>query len=158
MATHDSGDIVVLLDSPDKRVARLVRTAGLVQAHAGVPVALIGGMAVLCRIPNGPQRATQDVDMVTEQSAELVAASGIAADNLVAAKLARRDTTTASTRLFFGDTKVEIIETMAVTSSEAADIKPERARLFVLAHRWALESATECTITVANNARMSTFA
>jgi predicted nucleotidyltransferase len=101
-------------------------------------------------VPNGPQRATQDVDVVSEESAEVVAASGIAADNLVRTKLAQRDPTSASTRLFFGDTKVEIIETMAVTPSEAADVEPERARLFVLAHRWALESATDCTITVVN--------
>ncbi len=151
MATRESGDVVVLLDSSDGRVARLVRTAGLVRTHAGVPVALIGGMAVLCRVPGGPQRATQDVDLVSEESTEVVATSGVAADNLVTAKLAQRDPTSASTRLFVGDTKVEIIETMAVTPSEVADVQPERARLFVLAHRWALESATDCTITVVNS-------
>ncbi len=150
MATPKSGDGVVLLDGTDGRVTRLVRTAGLVRAHAGVPVALIGGMAVLCRVPSGPQRATQDVDMVSEESAEVVAASGIAADNLVRTMLAERDPSSAPTRLFFGDTKVEIIETMAVTPSEVADVEPERARLFVLSHRWALESASDCTITVAN--------
>ncbi len=40
MATRESGDVVVLLDSTDGRVARLVRTAGLVRTHAGVPVAV----------------------------------------------------------------------------------------------------------------------
>lgn len=137
-----SGEIV-LLDSPDGRVARLIQTAGLVAAHAGVPVAIIGGIAVLCRVPDGLQRATQDVDLVSEDSAEIVAESGAAADNLVAANLATRDTGSASTRLLVGETKVEIIETMAVTPIEAADVEPERSRLFILAHRWALESAAK---------------
>lgn len=113
-----------------------------------MPVALIGGMAVLCRVPSGPQRATQDVDVVSEESAEIVALSGIAADNLLRTNLARRDPTSTSTRLLFGDTKVEIIETMALTPADVADVEPERARLFVLAHRWALDSATACTITI----------
>ena len=145
-----SGEIV-LLDSPDGRVARLVQTAGLVAANAGVPIALIGGIAVLCRVPDGPQRATQDVDLVSEDSAEIVAESGAAADNLVAANLATRDTGSALTRLLIGETKVEIIETMAVTPIEAAAVEPERSRLFILAHRWALESAGDCTIAVVDS-------
>jgi hypothetical protein len=43
---------------------------------------------------------------------------------------------------------VEIIETQRIRPIDVADIQPDRARLFVLAHRWALETATECTITV----------
>ena len=159
MATAASGEVVTLLDGQDGRVSRLVRTAGLVRAHAGVPVALVGGLAVLFRVHNGQHRATQDVDMVSDETAEVVATSGIAADNLVRSSLARRDSTTASTRLFIkvepsdaidDETKVEIIETMSVTAVEAASIEPERSRLFVVAHRWALESATECTVAVVN--------
>ena len=40
---------------------------------------------------------------------------------------------------------------MAVSPSEAGGVETERARLFVLAHRWALESATDCMITVVNS-------
>lgn len=138
MATPASGE-VLLFGGPDGRVARLVRTAGIVCENAGVSVALIGGLAVLCRVPDGAQRATQDVDLVSDESAEVVAVSGAAADNLVAANLGRRDSPS-TTRLIIGDTTVEIIETTSVTTVEAASVEPDRARLFVLAHRWALEA------------------
>ncbi len=68
-------------------MAALVRAAGTVAKHAGVPVALIGGLAVTCRISTGT-RATDDVDVdvVTDTEADLVGGPS-AADNLVAMKL-----------------------------------------------------------------------
>lgn len=141
-----SGEEVILGDGPQGNVAALVRAAGIVAKHAGVPVALIGGLAVMCRISTGT-RATGDVDLVTDTEAGLVGGPS-AADNLVAADLARRDPGSESVRLWLGPTKVEIIETQAVAEADAVDIEPELSRLFVLAHRWALETADPMILSV----------
>jgi hypothetical protein len=145
-----SGETVILEDGPQGNVAALVRAAGTVATHAGVPIALIGGLAVVCRVSTGT-RATGDVDVVTDTEAGLVG-SASAADNLVAAQLARRDAGTQTIRLWVGPTKVEIIETQAVPAELVQGIEPELSRLFVLAHRWALETATALTLTVRGHA------
>lgn len=139
-----SGERIVLADGADGQVAGLVRATGLVVRHAGVPVALIGGLAVVCRLTSG-HRATQDVDVVAGESADLLSGEGTAADHLVAAGVAKRP----ADALYIGGTKVDIIETERIDPADVADIQPDRARLFVLAHRWALETATECTLAVA---------
>jgi hypothetical protein len=141
-----SGETVFLQDGPQGTVAALVRAAGTVATHAGVPVALIGGLAVMCRISTGT-RATGDVDIVTDTEADLVGTTSAAA-NLVDANLARREPGTETIRLWLGPTKVEIIETQAVAEVDAIGIEPELSRLFVLAHRWALESAGPMTLSV----------
>jgi len=98
MATPEFGNDVVLAAGPDGRVASLVRAAGIVHAHAGVPIAIIGGLAVTCRL-FGMQRATQDVDVVSDESPDVIAGAGTAADNLVNGGFAIRDNTSAPTRL-----------------------------------------------------------
>jgi hypothetical protein len=100
----------------------------------------------MCRISTGT-RATGDVDVVSDTEADLVGGAS-AADNLVTAKLARRDPGSESIRLWLGPTKVEIIETQAIAEADAVGIEPELSRLFVLAHRWALETATPMTLSV----------
>jgi hypothetical protein len=141
-----SGETVILEDGPQGTVAALVRAASTVAEHAGVPVALIGGLAVVCRVSTGT-RATGDVDVVTDTQADLIG-SASAADNLVEARLARRESGSETIRVWVGPTKVEIIETQAVPEEEATAIEPELSRLFVLAHRWALETATPLYLTV----------
>jgi hypothetical protein len=142
-----SGERILLVDGADGRLTDLVRATALVVEHAGLRVALIGGLAVTCRLA-AAHRVTQDVDLVAETPLDLVAEPGSVADNLVAAGVARVATDMSSIRLFVGDAKVEIIETEPLDPLAAADIEPERSRLFVLAHRWALESATAMTISV----------
>jgi Nucleotidyl transferase AbiEii toxin, Type IV TA system len=142
-----SGERILLVDGADGRITDLVRATALVVEHAGLPVALIGGLAVTCRLA-AAHRVTQDVDLVAETPVDLVAEPGSVADNLVSAGVARAATDTSSIRLFIGVTKVEIIETQRLNATEAADIEPERSRLFILAHRWALETATAMTISV----------
>jgi hypothetical protein len=142
-----SGERFLLVDGAGGRVTDLVRATALVVEHAGLPVALIGGLAVTCRLAVA-HRITQDVDMVAGTTVDLVAGPGSVADNLVSAGVARAATDTSSVRLFIGETKVEIIDTEQLNATEAADIEPERSRLFVLAHRWALETATAITISV----------
>lgn len=63
-----SGEPIVLAGAEDGNAARLVRsTARLGEAHLG-PHALIGGLAVMCRLA-AVHRATQDVDTVIETTA-----------------------------------------------------------------------------------------
>jgi hypothetical protein len=126
-------------------VEALVRAAGLVVAHAGVPLALVGGLAVSCRLGTA-HRSTADVDVVVGDPT--VVSAGSAADNLVASGVGRRERSASVVRVIVDGTKVEIIETTTVDPAEAVDIEPARARLFVLAHRWALESATPVRISV----------
>jgi Nucleotidyl transferase AbiEii toxin, Type IV TA system len=145
-----SGERILLADGADGHVADLVRAASLVAEHARVPIALIGGLAVACRLATA-HRATQDVDIVADESANIVSVEATAAEHLVAAGVAQRATDTTSVRLYIAGTRVEIIETTRLNPSDAADIDPEDDRLFVLAHRWALETATECTLVVGSN-------
>lgn len=132
-----SGEVRYLQGGAD--VEALVRAAGLVVAHAGVRTAVIGGLAVTCRLAVA-HRATGDVDFVADEP-EMVTEHA-AASNLVDAGIGTRDSGTDVVRLDVGGTKVEIIETSALNAADVAQVEPERARLFVLAHRWALESAT----------------
>jgi hypothetical protein len=63
-----SGEPIVLAGDANGNAARLVRaTAGLGDADLG-PHALVGGLAVMCRLA-AVHRATQDVDTVTETTA-----------------------------------------------------------------------------------------
>jgi hypothetical protein len=63
-----SGERIVLADAAQGNAARLVQaTARLAEAHLG-PHALIGGLAVMCRLA-AVHRATQDVDTVAETTA-----------------------------------------------------------------------------------------
>ena len=92
-----SGERILLVDGADGRVADLVRAAALVVEHAGLPVALIGGLAVTCRLVVA-HRVTQDVDLVAETPVDLVAEPGSVAGNLVAAGVARAATDASSVR------------------------------------------------------------
>ena len=150
-----SGDSIFLVDAADGSVSALVRASGIVVEHAGLPVALIGGLAVTCRLATA-HRPTQDVDMVTETSADLIAGSRTTAQNLISAGVAQADPSATSTRLYVGSTKVELIETEHLEPGDSDDIESEKALLFVLAHRWALESAEPMTISVVNTDVRST--
>lgn len=141
-----SGEIRYLQGGAD--VEALVRAAGLVVDHAGVRTAVIGGLAVTCRLAVA-HRATGDVDFVADEPE--VVTEHAAVSNLVAAGVGTRDAATEVVRLDVGGTKVEIIETTALNAADIAEVEPERARLFVLAHRWALESATLLRIGVAGS-------
>lgn len=138
-----SGDVRYLQGGPE--MESLVRAAGLVVEHAGVRTAVIGGLAVSCRLAVA-HRATGDVDVVTDEQSFVSA--GTAAENLVAAGIAERERGVEVVRLIVEGTKVEIIETAPLDAEEVAGVEPERARLFVLSHRWALESAQPLRIAV----------
>ena len=141
-----SGDLVYLQGGRDGHIESLVRAAGVVVANAGVQTAIIGGLAVTCRLATA-HRATGDVDIVADEPA-VVTDTRSAADNLVAAGVATREEGVSPDRVNVNGTTVEIIETVPVDAAEVAEVEPALARLFVLSHRWALESALMCTIGV----------
>ncbi|MGH9918252.1 MAG: nucleotidyl transferase AbiEii/AbiGii toxin family protein [Nitrososphaerales archaeon] len=146
-----SGEPILLFDTADGSVSALIRASDLVVAHAGLRVAVIGGLAVTCRLA-AAHRPTQDVDVVAESaSAVEVAGSRTAAENLIKAGVAALDSGSTSIRLYVGPTTVEIIETEHIGPSDSANVEPERARLFVLSHRWGLESASDVVISVVGN-------
>lgn len=125
-----SGETVTLADGSGT-VARLVRAA---EAWcATIPpgrAALVGGLAVTARIAT-MHRATHDIDLVTDDTG---AVDANASDHAVTAEV--------------DGVKFDVIATNALPA-EAADLPDAAdARLFVLAHRWALETATNLTIAV----------
>lgn len=91
--------------------------------------------------------------MVTGESGKPVVLAAGPDDRIVnlvrAAGVASVAEGTTLTRLFVSGTKIEIIETHAVTSEQVAEVEPDKARVFILGHRWALATATRCTVTVA---------
>lgn len=139
-----SGDAVVLRGGSD--IEALVRAAALVAANSGVPTAVIGGLAVTCRLAT-VHRATADVDVVAG-TPEVAAGGTSVAQHLVAEGVAEHLPGDPPNRVDVAGARVEIIETAPIDPADAADIEPERARLFILAHRWALETATVCTVGV----------
>lgn len=92
-------------------------------------------------------RATADVDLVTGEPEVAVDGNSVA-DSLVASGVARRHPGDPPNRVEVAGARVENIETAPLGPDQAAGIEADRDRLFVLAHRWALETATPCTITV----------
>jgi hypothetical protein len=113
-----------------------------------LPLAIIGGFAVTCRLGH-VHRATGDVDAVADELAT-VGAEGSSAQALVERGIARRDPGGRDHRVFVDGTKLEIIDTQALTD-DVDDIESALDRLFLLGHRWALDSAELLRITVAGS-------
>lgn len=149
-----SGELIALTHDADGHMAALVRAAATVATHAGVPVAVIGGLAVMCRLST-THRATADVDFVSEDPEE-VSVVGSPMQNLLAAKVVDDHPVPQPGRVFVRGTKVEIIETAPLSAQAASGIEPDSDRLFVLAHRWALETATPCTVMVTGSDAQAT--
>ncbi len=125
-------------------VAQMVHAAERAQRVPGLRLAVIGGLAVTCRLGH-VHRATGDVDAVVD---EVVGAAGDSgAQVLVEAGIAEPDPGDREHRVFVDGTKLEIIDTQALPA-DVADIAP-LPRLFVLGHRWALESAEPLHVVVA---------
>lgn len=127
-----SGDVVTLLDG-DGSIGRLVRVAARFFAdQGGRPVALVGGLAVMARLAT-MHRATTDVDTVVDQVGDPVLG-------------AVADAPAVSTS--YDGVTVDVMATSSLPP-DAADLPDdEHHRLFVLAHRWALETAAPLTLVV----------
>ena len=126
-------------------VAQMVRAAQRAHDVPGLRLAIIGGLAVTCRLGH-VHRATGDVDAVVDEVVGVAANSG--AQLLVEAGIADPDPGDREHRVFVDGTKLEIIDTQALPA-DVSDIEPPLPRLFVLGHRWALESAEPLRVVVA---------
>lgn len=124
-------------------VAAMVRAAERAVSVVDLRLAIIGGMAVTCRL-GGVHRATGDVDAVADEVVGLAVESG--AQLLVDAGIAEPDPTERRHRVYIDGTKVEIIDTQELPD-DVTDL-PQLDQLFVLGHRWALESAEPLQVVV----------
>lgn len=127
------GERIVLAGAAGSNATVLVSvTARLADATLG-PHALIGGLAVMCRLA-AVHRVTQDVDTVTETTAPT-------AVEVIATSIGRHDPSNPSRVVVDGIT-IDVIDTDSFREEDLDGIDPAD-RLFVVSHRWALETATD---------------
>ena len=120
--------------------------SGLVRAIAQMssadlgPYAIVGGIAVAARLGQA-HRVTRDVDTVVDQ------------DHLPAAIAVLRGLPTATAdpsggvhRILLAGSKVEVMEVGHMPEAGDLGDLPERQRLFVISHSWALATATPLTL------------
>lgn len=139
-----SGERIVLVDGTGGNAVHLVRvTARLADAHLG-PHALVGGLAVMCRL-SAVHRATQDIDTVTETTAPT-------AVEMITASIGAADPSNPN-RVFVDGVKVDVIDTEGFAYEDLDGVEIAD-RLFVVSHRWALDTATDTEI-VAGDATAS---
>lgn len=128
-----SGERIVLAGAAKGNAARLVRaTARLAEADLG-PHALIGGLAVMCRLA-AVHRATQDVDTVAETTAPT-------AVEVITSSIGTPDASSPN-RVLIDGVKIDVINTESFRY-EDLDGLDAGDRLFVVSHRWALDTATD---------------
>lgn len=139
-----SGERILLAGDADGNAARLVRAiARLADADLG-PYALVGGLAVMSRL-SAVHRATQDVDTVAETTAPT-------AVEIITSSVGAPDPSNPN-RAIVNGIKVDVIDTEAFRYEDLDGIE-QGDRLFVVSHRWALDTATEIEI-VAGDATAS---
>ena len=130
-----SGD-VALIDPGDGAISRLIRTATtLFDTPQFRPAALVGGLAVTIRLAT-VHRATNDVDTVSE---------GPGPRDLALQYLGDRDAAQEN-RIEVDGVKVDVMETWPLPDDIGDLPDGDLDRLFVVGHRWALDSATEVEI------------
>jgi hypothetical protein len=128
-----SGELIVLAGAEDRNAARLVHaTDRLGEAHLG-PHALIGGLAVMCRLA-AVHRVTQDVDTVAETTAPT-------AVEVITSSIGSPDPSNAG-RVIVDGVKIDVIDTESFKYEDLDGIDLG-GRLFVVSHRWALDTATD---------------
>lgn len=127
-----SGERTTLAADADGNTARLVRvTAQLADVDLG-PHALIGGLAVMCRLA-AVHRATQDVDTVTETTVPT-------AVEVITSSIGSPDPSNPNRVLIAGVT-IDVIDTEPFEPQDL-DGLDTGDQLFVVSHRWALDTAT----------------
>lgn len=131
-----SGD-VALVDAGDGAISRLVRTASALFARADfAPAALVGGLAVTMRLAT-VHRATNDVDTVSDGDRP----------REVALEFATTDSP-GTNRIEIDGVKVDVMSTSALPTDADELPDDDLQRLFVLGHRWALDTAEALGVTV----------
>jgi hypothetical protein len=131
-----SGERIVLAGDADGAAARLVHATGrLANVDLG-PHALIGGLAVMCRLA-AVHRATQDVDAVIESTVPT-------AVEVITSSIGAPDPSNPN-RVLVDGVKVDVIET-GPFRDEDLDGVGLSDRLFVVSHRSALDTASQTEI------------
>lgn len=135
-----SGD-VALIDSGDGAISRLLGVATtLLETPRFQPAALVGGLAVTVRLAT-VHRATNDVDTVSE---------GDGPRDLALQYLGDRDAAEAN-RIEVDGVKVDVMATWPLPDHSDDLPDADLDRLFVVGHRWALDSATPVGIDVVSS-------
>lgn len=124
---------LIKIADPNDAVAALLDAAVEVQ-QAEPSSALVGGVAVICRLANA-HRATLDADTVVAERQPSVL------EVLRARPHTRTPEDLGSQGVLIRGALVEVIEVATVRATEVAEIDDPRDRLFVAAHRWALDTA-----------------
>lgn len=125
--------MVTAIRDPAGQIARLLDAAAAVQ-QLDPPSALVGGVGVICRLATA-HRPTLDADTVVERTGT----------DVLSILRSRPDAgpATDDATVMIGGVKVEVIEVDPVDPAELREhVDDDRDRLFVAAHRWALDSAT----------------
>jgi hypothetical protein len=126
---------VTLVDGGVGATGGLVRTAATLFGTPGfAPAALVGGLAVTCQLAT-VHRATNDVDTV---------ADGDRPGDLALEYLG--DSDAGAGRIEIEGVTVDVMATHPIDERDLPD--DELARLFVVSHRWALETATSLAVDV----------
>jgi hypothetical protein len=114
----------------------LLSAIPVITDQTGRRVVLVGGLAVMCRLPT-PYRATTDLDTVDRQATgdqpqlELLIAAGGTPSGPVGVRVQTSS----------GDVQVDVLQ---VTDADVADLPDDpNDRLHVLSHAWAAATATE---------------
>ncbi len=131
-----SGERIVLAGDVDATAARLVHTtARLASADLGA-YALVGGLAVMCRLA-AVHRVTQDVDTVTDTTVPT-------AVEVITSSIGVPDPSNPH-RVLIEGVKVDVIDTESLEYRDLEGVELDD-RLFVVSHRWALDTATDTEI------------
>lgn len=128
-------EVIVLAGGDGSVTSRLVQVVAKLTSVRMGPYAVIGGLAVSCRLAQA-HRATGDVDTLVETT-------NPTALQRITAAFGHRDPDSGT--LTVDGVKVDLISTEAINSDDLDGIDgPDR--LFVAGHRYALESATVATV------------
>lgn len=135
-----SGSDTPTVQLPGEAMGGLVRAiADMSHADLG-GFAIVGGVAVAARLGLA-HRATRDVDAVVDQD-HLPAAIAV----LRSLPSATADPAGGPHRVMLAGTKVEVLEVGVMPDANVLGGLPDRQRLFVAAHSWALATATSLRV------------
>lgn len=122
-------------------MTRLVSAIPVIVERTGRAVVLVGGLAVMCRLPT-PYRVTTDIDTVDRRAV----AEPSQLELLVSAGATPSGPSGVLVRTPSGEVQVDILD---VTDEEIDDLPDDPTdRLHVLSHEWAASTATDLTLAV----------
>jgi hypothetical protein len=122
-------------------MTRLVSAIPVIAEQTGRAVVLVGGLAVMCRLP-APYRVTTDLDTVDRRAV----GERSQLELLVSAGATPSGPSGALVRTRFGDVQVDVLQ---VTDADVDDLPDDPTdRLHVQSHAWAASTATGLVLTV----------